>query len=301
MPFTKTRRPTSARFPGTAHPISFASLVTAAALAAIAPDARAEASHHQGAAVGQVAGTVSAAQLQSLASPGGHDWSLQLFPSFLRATHAFDDRGTSLAMPAGTRVENYTLNAYAERRFGEGWAVSALTGWQELRLREGGADRRVSSLADSFLGLRRSDARSWGTLSAIGSVKVPGTYPESALTSTKQVDGQLELLASVQPARWLSLVAGGGYRLRLGGVQDELTATALVPVEVSERFTITPTVLAAIPVGLGDVAKNTVTAGGSIGWTVSRRLDLTAAYYRTLYGRNVVQADVLTVGAGMVY
>jgi hypothetical protein len=272
------------------------------ALAVASDVALAEASHHQGAGAGQVANAAAAGQLRSFAGAPQADprreWQLTLFPSYLRATRAFDDDGMAASMPVGTRVENYTLNAYAERRLGDQWAVSALTGWQELRLREAGTSRSVSSLADSFLSVRHSDATSWGALSAIATVKVPGTYVESALTSAKQVDAQLEVLASVQLLRWLGVVAGAGYRARFGDVQDEVTATALVPVRIGERFTVTPSVIAATPVGLGAVAKNSVLAGTSAAWRALGPLDVTAAYYRTVYGRNVVQADVVTLGAG---
>jgi hypothetical protein len=265
--------------------------------------ARAEASHHQaGAAAGQVAGQVagmtSAAQAQSFASGVAEDWQFRLFPTYLRASHAFDDGGTAVAMPAGTRVENYTLNAYAERRLGERWAFSGLTGWQLLDLRESGASRRVASLADSFLALRRTDPRSWGALSAVGTVKIPGTYPETTLTSTKQVDGQLEVLASLQPLRWLGIVGGGGYRLRLGDVKDEITATVLVPVALGRSVTLTPTVLGAFAVGFGSVAKTALTPGASLGGRIGN-VDLSAGYYRTIYGRNVTQSDVLMLGAGL--
>lgn len=272
-------------------------LVAALAVVAAAQTARAEASHHQGAA-GQVANAVSTAQLQSLTSSSApEEWRLTLFPSYLRATSAFDDGGTSASLPAGSRVENYTLNAYAERRLGERWAVSALTGWQELRLSESGVARSVSSLGDSFLALRRSDAMGWGALSATATIKIPGTYPESALTSVKQVDAQLEVLASTRPLAWLSLAAGSGYRLRLGGVQDEVTATVLATLDLGAQLTLAPTLLAAVPVGLGTIAKNAVTAGAALGWRATPAVSVMTGYYRTVYGRNVVQADVATVGA----
>lgn len=271
-------------------------------LLATAQEARAEASHHQaGAAAGQVAGQVagvtSAAQAQALAARGDDDWQFRVFPTYLHASEAFDDSGTRLALPSGARVENYTLNAYAERRLGDRWAVSALAGWQRLDLREGGASRRVSSLSDSFFALRRTDAASWGAVSTIATVKVPGTYPESTLTSTKQVDGQVELLASMKPARWLGVVAGGGYKLRLGNVKDEVTATVLVPIELW-RLTFTPMVLGAFAVGFGDIAKTTVTPGASVSARFGSSMDLSAGYYRTAYGRNVASADVFMLGAG---
>ena len=127
-------------------------------------------------------------------------------------------------------------------------------------------------------------------------MKLPGTYPESSLTAAKQVDTQVELLASIRPLGWLSIVAGGGYRLRFGGVDDELIATVLLPIGLGERLTVTPTLLAATPVGFGEVAKNAVSTGASLGWRVYHGIDVLGAYYRTVYGRNVVQADVVTLG-----
>ena len=233
--------------------------------------ALAEASHHQGTSAGQIAGALNTSALQSLAtSTASEEWRFTVFPSYLRATSAFDDSGMSVAMPTGTRVENYTLNAYGERRFGDRWAASALVGWQELRMREAGVTRNVSSVADSYLAVRHSDPLSWGALSAIGTVKVPGTYPESTLTSTKQVDAQLEVFASAPLLRWASVVAGGGYRARFGRVKDEVTATLLTPLALGHSLALTPTVLAAVPVGLGTVAKNAVTAAASLGARFTR-------------------------------
>ena len=255
---------------------SAALAATALAIGIVSDPALAEASHHQGASAGQVGAATNSAQLESLTTSSQGEWRFTVFPSYLRATSAFDDGGMALSMPAGTRVENYTLNAFAERRLGERWAVSALTGWQELRLSEGGVDRTVSSLTDSFLAVRHSDRASWGTLSAVATVKLPGTYPESSLTAAKQVDTQVELLASIRPLEWLSIVAGGGYRLRFGGVDDELIATVLLPIGLGERLTVTPTLLAATPVGFGEVAKNAVSAGASLGWCVYHGIDVLA-------------------------
>lgn len=55
-------------------------------------------------------------------------------------------------------------------------------------------------MSSQFLARRRSGAQSCGALSAVKTVKIPRTNPETPLTSTKQVDTQVELLASVKPA-----------------------------------------------------------------------------------------------------
>lgn len=280
---------------------SISLLATAVALVAAARVARAEASHHQVAA-GQVANAISTAQAQTLTPAGAPgDWRITVYPSYLRATRSFDGDGMQAALPAGTSVENYTLNVYGERRLGERWALSALTGWQELRLREAGAARSVSSLGDSFLSVRHSDALGWGAIAAVATVKIPGTYPESTLTSAKQADAQLELFASTKPLPWLSLTAGGGYRARFGGIEDEITGTVLAACDLGARLTVSPTVVAAAPIGLGTTAKNAVTAGAALGWRASPALAITGGYYRTVYGRNIVLADVVTVGGSVAF
>lgn len=278
-----------------ASPARIVSLL-AVGLLAVPLAALAEASHHQGAA-GQVANAVTIAHFASLeAADTELPWLVTALPSYLHATSAFDDEGMSVELPAGSGVENYTLNVYAERRLGARWTVAALTGWQELRLRDGGVTRKVSSVADSFLSVRRSDRFEWGALSTIATLKLPGTYPESALTNAKQVDAQIEVLASASPFRWVSLTAGGGYRLRLGEVQDEVTGTALATFALGERLTVTPTIIGGLSVGVGTVAKNAVTAGAAAAWRWTPGMAVTAGYNRTVYGRNVVLADVVTAG-----
>jgi hypothetical protein len=182
---------------------------------------------------------------------------------------------------------NYALNLLAERRLGQRWHLSALSGWQLLDLRDAAGTSHVSSLTDSFLSARYAVPVSWGALSAITSVKVPGTYPESSLTSTKQLDAEVGGLATIAAWSRATFVIGAGYKVRFGGVQDEVTATVLVPVRVVDRLSITPLLVGAVPIGIGEVARNSVTAGGSLAFRLTSAVELSAAYYRTVLGRNV--------------
>lgn len=126
-----------------------------------------------------------------------------------------------------------------------------------------------------------------------------GTYPDTATANSKQVGGEAKLLlAPRELAPRVSVVVGTGYRLRLGGVKDEVTAYAFVPVRVMDAATLTPGVSAGMAVGVGEVAKNVVTPGVAIAWQVHRDVDLAARHYRTLFGRNVVDADIFSIGAG---
>ena len=267
-----------------------------AALAAF--EVRAEASHHQvGSGVGPIStlGIDSNAQLPT-------EWHFQVFPSILSASDKFDDAGSRTSLLDLSSVTNYSLNIFAERRFGERWSVSALTAWQLVLMDNSGSQTEFHSLADSWLNVRYSIPNSLGTLSAIGSVKIPGTYPESEATSTKQVDAEAKAamaFTSVFPR--VSAVLSAGYRLRLGMLKDEVTGALLFPVDVGAGLTITPTLAGAYAVGLGDLAKDAVSAGASATWTLAQELQFVGSWSRTLWGHNVVVADLVTVGIGTAF
>jgi hypothetical protein len=277
-------------------------VVVAAAILLAAGIARAEASHHTGAAAaGQVAGIATAAQAQLLASEADDSWRVRIFTSYLHSSSAFNDGGSTVQMASGSRAVNYALNLLAERRLGQRWHLSALSGWQLLDLRDAAGTSHVSSLTDSFLSARYAVPVSWGALSAITSVKVPGTYPESSLTSTKQLDAEVGGLATIAAWSRATFVIGAGYKVRFGGVQDEVTATVLVPVRVVDRLSITPLLVGAVPIGIGEVARNSVTAGGSLAFRLTSAVELSAAYYRTVLGRNVALSDVGMFGLGVAF
>jgi hypothetical protein len=115
---------------------------------------------------------------------------VRVFPSVLFASDKFDDKGSRTPLLDLSSIRNYALNVFAERRFSERWAVSVLAAWQFVLLDNEGASTTFNSLSDSYLNVRYSLPTSFGSLSAITSVKVPGTYPESEATSTKQIDAE---------------------------------------------------------------------------------------------------------------
>lgn len=271
-------------------------LFAAAALGA--PSVRAEASHHQ------VGSGVSPISTLSVDSSAQHptEWHLRVFPSILSASDKFDDAGSRTSLLDLSRITNYSLNIFAERRFGERWSISALTAWQLVLMDNSGSRTEFHSLADSWLNVRYSMPNALGTLSAIGSVKVPGTYPESEATSTKQVDAEAKAamtFVSVLPR--VSAVVSAGYRLRLGVLKDEVTGALLLPVDVGAGLTITPMLAGAYAVGLGDLAKDAVSAGASATWILAQELQFIGSWSRTLWGRNVVVADLVTFGIGTAF
>lgn len=258
--------------------------------------ARAEASHHQGPSAGQVvAGTVTAG-VESLTEAELPSWEVWLFPSLLTATRSYGDTASLVPLTGADRISSHALNAYVERRVGSSWGASVLAAFQHLAFDRSAGSDTVTSLSDVFLSVRHTDRWSWGSLSAVATVKVPGTYPESALTSAKQTDVEGKVLAAVPLASSVSAVVGAGYKLRLGGIKDEVTATAVLPVRLGERFVVTPSVTGGFPIGLGEVAKNTVTPGIGVEWRATQGMGFTAAYYRTVYGRNVVDASIFMIG-----
>lgn len=287
------------RPPSMVRTLHCAPLMSCVLLTVVVPaSAWAEASHHQGASAGQTASSVNTTALGSLsASPDADGWRISLFPSYLRAVSVFDDRGATLAMAEGGLVENLSLNAYVERTIAERWTISGVTAWQFLRIREPTETRSITSLGDSLLSVRYAMPFGWLTHATSATLKLPGTYPDTPFTSTKQVDAQLESFATIRPTGWLSATAGAGYRLRFGDIQDEVLATAILSANLGSHVTLSPAFIAAIPVGLGATAKNSVLAGATLVVRPARIVSLTAAYFRTISGRNIVVADVFTVGA----
>lgn len=263
-----------------------------------ASTARGEASHHQ---VGSGAGPVSTLGLDA---PLQHDgaWHVRLFPSVLFASDKFDDTGSRTPLLGLSSIQNYSVNVFVERYLGERWSVSALTAWQHVRMDTEGVGNEFHSLADSYLNVRYSLPAASGTLFAIGSVKVPGTYPESEATGTKQVDAEGKVaIAFTEVLPRVSAVLSAGYKLRLGVVKDELTAALLLPIDVGAGITLTPVAAGGYGFGLGDLAKDSLSAGASATWTPVRKLQVLASWSRTLWGRNVAAANLVSLGIGTAF
>ena len=265
-----------------------------AAIALATSAAFAEASHHQvGSGVVPIPGLgIDPAAQQPTA------WHFRLFPSVLSASDKFDDGGSRTSLLDLSSLRNYSLNLFAERRFGERWSVSALTAWQVLVM-DGAGVTRVNSLADSWANVRYSMPTALGPLSAIASVKVPGTYPESEATSTKQIDVEAKAaMTFIGILPRVSAVLAAGYRLRLGMVKDEVSGALLLPVDVVTGVTLTPTIAGGYAIGLGDLAKDAISAGASATWNIARELQFIGSWSRTIWGRNVVVADLFSLGIG---
>lgn len=263
-----------------------------------AAPARAEASHHQGSSSAQVV-PVGVDGLT-----GGTDarWSLRVFGSFLTADRRFDGGGERVVLSGGGRVDNLAMNLLVERRLGDRWAVSALAAAQRLAITSPDAPVTNWGLGDSFVASRCSLLpRSWGSVLALGTVKIPGTYPEGEGTGAKQVDVEGKALLSLPRlgGPWASLIVGLGYKLRLGAIEDEIAPTVLLDVRPAAALRITLSLTGGIAVGLGSQPKDTLAPGLAVGWQFGPRLDVWAAYYRTVYGRNVVDAHIAVAGVGL--
>lgn len=270
------------------------------AILAIAQDARGEASHHQGASPGQVA----VLGIDRLAA--GHvapsDWELRTFGSFLTASERLDASADRVPLTSGGSIQNYALNVYAERRFGGGWAASVLVAGQALHVDGAQTSDTVWSLSDSYATARYTLPVEGGALTGLIAVKVPGTYPESEATGAKQVDQETRLLFSLHELGTpsLSLLVGVGYKLRFGGIEDEVLPTLVLPVRIAPAFTATASLSGGIAIGgAGSVPKDSLTPGLTLSFAVTRSAELFASYYRTVYGHNVVDAHIATLGVAL--
>jgi hypothetical protein len=257
----------------------------------------AEVSHHQGSNPGQISlAGVDRLSDEKRAAP----LDLRLWTSFLHASERLDADARRVELLGGGSIRNYGLNGYAEVRIGDAAAVSLMTGVQRLDIDSPDAGETICSLSDTQLSARLSWHLNPG-VSLIGAiaVKLPGTYPESEATGAKQIDQETKFLVAVHRlgSDHVSLVAGLGYKLRLSGIEDELTPTLLIPVRVG-RLTVAPALTGGVAIGLGGQAKDALSPGLTLAIRVSRAVEIHAGYHQTLYGHNVVAAHIATLGAG---
>jgi hypothetical protein len=272
----------------------------AVALSTAPVSVRAEASHHVPSA-GQIVSPSIVSDVRSLTDPDPARWNLEVFQSVLVSTGAFDDHGMRADLVGADRITLMALSAHAERRFGPRWAVSATTSFQRLSVELPQSSDTLHDLGDTLLSARHSDVLPFGSLSIAATVRVPGTYPDSAVTSSKQVDAEGKLILAVPAGRHVTLAGGAGYKLRLGSVEDEVTAYVVVPVQLSDAWTITGNVVAGIPIGFGVVAKNVVMPGVTLEWLAPGHLAVSASYQRSVWGRNVADVDAFALGVGRAF
>lgn len=195
-------------------------------------------------------------------------WDLRVFPSVLVSSRAFEDDGMRSSLVGADRITLAALNAYAERRFGAAWALSAASSFQRIEAEGPAGTTSFSDLGDSFLSARHGRALPFVNLSIAATVKIPGPYLDSAVTISKQVHAEGRVILAGQGTR-VTLAGGAGYKLRLGDAEDETTAYAAVPVRLARALTITGTVAAGVPIGAGAVAKNVVIPGLSLEWATA--------------------------------
>lgn len=273
-------------------------LLTAALIAGTVADRpRADVSHHQGSTPSQMAPT----GVERLADEKDSRLYVRPFFSFLTATRKLDGAGNRTELGSAERISNYALNVFGEWRLGERTAVSALVAVQHLAIRAQAGTTRVTSLADSFVTGRYALPLGWGALALLAGVKVPGSYPESEATGAKQVDVESRAVLVIDRLGWsrLSAVVGVGYRLRTSVIADEVLPMLILPVRVVEGLTIAPTVTGGVAVGAGSVKKDSLAGGAMLTVRATRRIEVVAAYFRTIFGHNVVDAHVATLGVGL--
>ncbi len=275
-------------------------LVAMLAVLAMARNAGAEASHHQGASPGQVA----ALGVDRLAAGHGaqSSWDLRTFGSFLTASERLDASADRVPLSAGGSIQNYALNVYAERRFGERWAASVLLAGQALHIDGAQTSDTVWSLSDSYATGRYTVPFEGGALTGLIAVKVPGTYPESEATGAKQVDQETRLLVSLHElgSTHVSLLVGVGYKLRFSGIEDEVLPMLVLPVRIASGFTATASLTGGIAIGgAGSTPKDMLTPGLTLSYAATSRTEVFASYYRTIYGHNVVDAHIATLGVSL--
>lgn len=272
---------------------------TAVLLMGSARNLGAEASHHQG----SNPGLVSIAGVDRLASKEiSSGFEMRAFASYLKADQKFDTNGDRASLGGNGSVQNQGLNLFTEYRAQAGWAASLLTGGQHLNIKSSVGDQSIWSLSDSTgSGRYTLPLTHIGTLSGVFSVKVPGTYPERESTGAKQVDQETKLFLAIHNTgiERLSVLIGIGYKLRLSSIEDEITPTLMLPVRLTSALTLTAIFTGGIAIGMGTQAQDALTTGGMVAYRFSPAWEFQAAYYRTVWGHNVVVADVVTAGVAL--
>lgn len=259
----------------------------------------AEPSHHQG----SNPGLISIAGVDRLASkdtPAGFE--VRAFASYLKADQKFDTNGDQAALGGNGSVQNQGLNLFAEYRAQAGWAASLLTGGQYLDIKSSAGDQSIWSLSDSTASGRYTiPLANFGTLSGVLGVKVPGTYPEKESTGAKQIDQETKFILAIHNTgiERLAVLVGVGYKLRLSSIEDEITPTLMLPVRLTGALTITPVFTGGIAIGMGTQAQDALTTGGIVAYRFSSAWEIHAAYYRTVWGHNVVSAHIVTAGVAL--
>jgi hypothetical protein len=267
---------------------------------ALTGNALADGSHHP------AVGPGAPAALAGVVADGPGDavapWRVAFIPTSLWAWRTYDDAGKAGRLPSVGRVENDLLDIYLGRRLSGSWDASVLARLQHLRAGVGPGSQTTSGLGDTVVTLRRFERVGSGFLTLHGSARIPGTYGAETMATSKQLD--LEAGASISLQEILPRLgasAGLAYRLRAGGVQDELALAATLPVRMTASLDALASLSVGFPVGLGSTARNAAVAGGAIRWRSRPGVDVLASYGKTVYGRNVVAAEVASAGLAMTF
>lgn len=257
--------------------------------------ASAEASHHQGTNPGQLS-VAGVDRLAGAERPPLLD--VRVFTSFLHASEKLDDDATRVPFSAGGSIRNLGLNVYVGAQVSDAFSASVFTGVQRLEIDSATGGDTIVSLADTQLTLRyRVPLATQVDVIGAATTKIPGTYPESEATGTKQVDQEAKVLVAIKRlgSDHVALVAGLGYKLRLSTIQDEITPTLLIPIRLG-RLTATPSLTGGIAIGAGARANDALTTGLTLSVRLFPRVGVDGGYYQTLYGHNVVAAHAATLG-----
>lgn len=278
------------------HLLAFLVAATAAGIAL------GDASHHVAIGPGSQGATLLAIGRGNDRGVEEAQWEVGFLPASLWAWRAYDDSGKRGPLPGVSRVENALLNMYVGRHFAGGWEASVLATLQHLRAGVGAGSQTTFGVGDTVLSLQRSQRVGWGILSFRGAARIPGTYATDALATSKQLDleaGALAWTHEILPRVGASL--GLGYRLRTGHVQDEVAITAIVPVRITDSLGAQAALNVGVPVGSGSTARNATVATAGLRWQSTPGVELLGSYSRTVYGRNVVAADVVSVGVATAF
>lgn len=253
---------------------------------------RSEAAHHQ-------AGGATVRDGQSLGQlwkPEPGEWQARLFASALSSDSVFGPSGASVPLENHGTFNAQSLNLFGEYTFSERWSASAYIPLQRSRISSDVSKESWTGLGDTYAwGRYRFDATGPTSHSLVLGVKVPGSYGRSSGLGDRQVDYDLQYLASRATASGGYVSFNSGYRVRLGDISDEVILGIQAGFNLGRGWMVVPNLTGVKGIGSG-VNKDYANGGLTVIKTLAPARSLFFSYSNTFAGQNTVRAQVWSLG-----
>lgn len=261
-------------------------------IAAYPAASRAEPAHHQGGAA-----TVRSGQLPDRPWEGkSGDWRGWIFGSYLTSGSSYDASGARKALDNNGRFTNRGLNLFGEYSLTSRWSLSAFLPLQRSNLANDLQNDGWTSLGDVYgwARYRFNDIKGFSPAVLMGA-KVPGNYKVVSGFGDGQVDYEVQGFLTKSLKSGTYIAANSGYRYRQGGIADEIIFGGQLGLAPAQGWLLIPSLNGVRGAGSG-VQKDFLNAGFSVQKAISGPWNFLAFYNRILSGKNIVSADVWSLG-----